>query len=384
MRISLLALTFTLSTLAALAQTPPNLDHLMTRRVVDCRDIVFNCQALMPRYAQQESTDSLWLVLQYWVDKCGESERTLRMEILLNIKEKTFYEERYKNDLLDLLMTYRSIENHMINLPDDRSEAAAFIKNKQNFDAFTADYARALAKETDPRTLDYLLCEYYSNNFDPLLKALRGNKIPGTFIQAKYNETTIKTKEALESNLALITEWWIPTQSAAILGNHPGLGVQIGIKHKKFLVDLTVIGRFINSPHEYKVYSQNTVKTTRHFSGAYVGLDVGREMWRRRKWELEAVGGIGYDGFQAISQDVNAGIESKSISSLNINLGAGCRYYYHQKSGQYVSLQPRLNAVNYTNKGGSDLSGNTISIRLIWGFSANDMRNQQLDRLGAR
>jgi hypothetical protein len=307
------------------------------------------------------------------------------MEILLNIKDKTFYEERYKNDLLDLLMTYRNIEKYWrVDRPDDGSEAMAFNKNTQAFDAFTVDYARALAKETDPHTLDYLLCEYYSNNFDPLLKALRGNKIPGTFIQTKYNETTVKAKNAVESNLAVIGEWWIPTQSASILGNHPGLGVQVGIKHKKFLVDLTAIIRFVNSPHEYKVYSQNTVKTTRHFIGGYVGLDVGREMWRKGKWELDVVGGIGYDGFEAIPEDVDAGTGSKSINSLNINLGAGCRYYYHKNSGQYVSLQPRVNAVNYANKGGSDLSGNTISIRLIWGFSTNDVRDQQLDRLGAR
>jgi hypothetical protein len=107
-------------------------------------------------------------------------------------------------------------------------------------------------------------------------------------------------------------------------------------------------------------------------------------MWRKGKSEIDVVGGIGYDGFEAISEDVDAGIGSKSINSLNINIGAGYRYYYKKNSGQYVCLQPRINAVNYANKGGSDLSGNTLSIRLIWGFSSNDGRDQQLQRLGAR
>ena len=149
------------------------------------------------------------------------------------------------------------------------------------------------------------------------------------------------------------------------------------------MVDLTAVIRFVSSPHYYKVYSQNTVMTTRHFVGGYVGIDIGREMWRRGKSEFDVVGGIGYDGFEAIQEDVDAGINSKSINSLNINIGVGYRYYY-KKSGPYLSLQPRLNTVNYANKGGSDLSGNTISIRLIWGFSSNDVRDQQLERLGAR
>jgi len=382
MRTTFLALALTLSPLAVLAQRP-NLDHLMTRKLTDCRDITFNCQDLLAHYAKQPGTDSVWIVLQYWVDKCGESERTLRMEILLNLKDKTFYETHYKNDLLDLLMTYRHMMDSRQDIPDDGSEYMTFIKNRDKFDAFTADYARALAKEQDPHTLEYLLCEYYSNNFDPLLKALRNNKIPGTALQAKYNENVAQAMNAIEGNVAVIGEWWIPTQGASILGHHPGLGLQVGLKKSKFMVDLSLIIRFVSTPNYYKVYSQNTVMTTRHFLGGYIGIDIGREMWRRGKSELDVVGGIGYDGFEAIKEDVDAGINSKSINSLNINIGVGYRYYY-KKSGPYVSLQPRLNTVNYANKGGSDLSGNTVSIRLIWGFSSNDARDRQLEQLGAR
>jgi hypothetical protein len=382
MRYLFLALIFTLGTLAAMAQSLPDLDQLMTRRVTDCRDITFNCQALLPRYVHQDNTDSLWLVLQYWVDKCGESERTLRMEILLNLKDKTFYEEHYKNDLLDLLMTYRSTMDNKVSVPNDGTTEASFLKNTNDYDAFTADYARTLAKENGPRTLEYLICEFYGNNFDPLLKALRDNKIPGTAIQAKYNETIDKAKNTAEANVALIGEWWIPTQGARILGQHPGLGFQLGMKRKKFLLDLTCIFRFLNAPNTYKVYSQNTVMSTHHFFGGYIGIDVGREMWRKGKSELDLVGGIGYDGFAAIQQDVDNGIDGKSINSLNINLGVGYRYYY--KKSSYISLQPRINSVNYANKAGSDLSGNTISIRFIWGVSSSNFRDHQLTQLGAR
>jgi hypothetical protein len=381
MRSTLLILTGLFTTLAATAQEAPNLEHLLTNQVVDCRDIVCNCQNLMPRMAHQENTDSLWLVLQYWVNKCGESEQTLRMEILLNLKDKTFYEANYKNDLLDLLLTYKNRVEYLKTNAGNNQDI--FYKSAVDFDAFTASYARELAKENDPHTLEYLLCEYYANNFDPLLGALRRNKVPHTDIQKSYTESVNKAVNEPEGNLAVIGEWWMPTQGASILGPHPGLGLQLGIKHKKIMVDVTGILRFVKARNEYEVYHQNTVMTTRQFVGGYLGLDIGRELWRKGKSELALVGGIGYDGFEAIPEDVDAGIKSKSINSLNINLGLGYRYYY-KDSGQYFSLQPRINAVNYANKAGSDLSGNTVSIRLIWGFSANEFRERTLKQLGAR
>jgi hypothetical protein len=384
MRSTILILTGLFTTLASTAQEAPNLEHLLTNQVADCRDIVCNCQNLMPRLAHQENTDSLWLVLQYWVNKCGESEQTLRMEILLNLKDKTFYEANYKNDLLDLLLTYKNrVEYLKANTANAGNNPDIFYKSAVDFDAFTASYARELAKENDPHTLEYLLCEYYANNFDPLLSALRRNKVPHTAIQKSYAESVNKAVNEPEGNLAVIGEWWMPTQGASKLGPHPGLGLQLGIKHKKIMVDVTGILRFVKARNEYEVYHQNTVMTTRRFLGGYLGLDIGRELWRKGKSELALVGGIGYDGFEAIPEDVDAGIKSKSINSLNINLGLGYRYYY-KDGGQYLSLQPRINAVNYANKAGSDLSGNTVSIRLIWGFSANEFREQTLKQLGAR
>jgi hypothetical protein len=385
MRNTLLILTCILATaVTGGAQNAPDLERLMTRRVVDCNDIVYNCQTLMPRYAQQENTDSLWLVLQYWVNRCGESEQTLRMEMLLNLKDKTFYEANYRNDLLDLLLTYkRTVEYQHANVNNPNNNQDIFYKGSVDFNAFTAAYAEAMAKENDPHTLEYLLCQYYTNNFNPLLSALKRNKIPGTTLQKSYNESAARVVNEPEGNLALIGEWWMPTQGASILGQHPGIGVQLGIKHKKTMVDLTGILRFGKARNEYEVYAQNQVMKTRHFLGGYLGIDVGRELWRNRWWELDLVGGVAYDGFEAIAEDVDAGINSKSINSLNINLGVGLRYYY-KGGGQYLSLQPRINAVNYANKAGSDLSGNTVSLRLIWGFSANESRDQQLNQLGFR
>lgn len=382
MRTTLTILICVFSSLTTLAQSPdvpaPSLNHLMNRALTDCRDIVYNCQAMVPRYADQATTDSLWIVLQYWVNKCGESEQTLRLEILLNLKDKTFYEEHYKNDLLDLLFTYRDRVDRQARPAPGESESV-YDKNDREFDRFTTEYARELTKENNPRTLEYLLCEYYGNNFDPLVKALQQNKIPNTFLQNQYaarftrvdNRGGNQVDNQIESNLALIGEWWIPTQGASILGPHPGLGAQLGVKHRKFLADLTVIIRFVNARNQYEVYSQNTVMTTRHFFGGYVGIDLGREMWRKGSSEFDLVGGIGYDGFEAIAEDVDAGVNSKSINSLNINLGIGYRYYYKDDS-RYLCLQPRINAVNYANKAGSDLSGNTVSIRLIWGFAGNN------------
>lgn len=65
---------------------------------------------------------------------------------------------------------------------------------------------------------------------------------------------------------------------------------------------------------------------------------------------------------------------TKSLNSLNLNLGIGFRNYFQNRT--YWGFEARYNFVNFKNTGGTDLTGNTISIRLNLGLS----RNYNMDR----
>jgi len=56
------------------------------------------------------------------------------------------------------------------------------------------------------------------------------------------------------------------------------------------------------------------------------------------------------------------------------------RFFYNKKQTQFFGLQVRHNFVSYDG-GGSDLSGNTLSLNLIYGIMINQNVVSRLDRL---
>jgi hypothetical protein len=379
MRSTLILLICALTSLSALAQGPASYAY-MTRHKMTCSDIAYSCQALIPDYARQNKTDSLRLVLQFWVDQCNDSERTMRMKILLNLKERTFYEEHYKDTLQGLLTAYRvTVED---NLKESKVHHAGkdsvLFRIRNEFDAFTADFAHEISKQYDQYTLEFLLAEYYSRNFYSLQHALYNNQLPGAYLQERYNEQKVTQrvddcKTAVHSHVALMCEYWIPGKNASLLGNHMGAGLQLGLRGERFMLDWIILFRFGDATNEYKVYAQDSLKTTKRFSGHYFAAQFGYRIIDFEKAQIDLLTGIGQDGFNAIKKDSAAGVDPKSIGSLAISMGLGYQQPYGHK-GNYVGVQALVNAVDYFNKGGTDLNGPTFSLRLIWGFKRSYCR----------
>jgi len=71
--------------------------------------------------------------------------------------------------------------------------------------------------------------------------------------------------------------------------------------------------------------------------------------------------------------------KSHLISSLNTNFGLGYRYFY--KNGEYIGLQGKYNIVNFSNPGGTNFSGNTLTISLIVGGFFNEKKSNALNQL---
>jgi hypothetical protein len=123
--------------------------------------------------------------------------------------------------------------------------------------------------ETDINSLENVICEYFDNNFEPLLSGLKDNAFPGTYLQRDYDKTVTGLQDLAEYHMSIIAEYWIPTGKARLLGNHPGLGFQVGGKHRNFMADFTMIVRFIESKNPYSIYDNDSLYTTDNFTGAY-------------------------------------------------------------------------------------------------------------------
>jgi hypothetical protein len=80
---------------------------------------------------------------------------------------------------------------------------------------------------------------------------------------------------------------------------------------------------------------------------------------------LSASAGIGYEQITAIPNENDYGEDDKILRSWNVNGGLVLKYYF--KADKYFGIHARYNLVNYSNFGGTDISGDYLSLKLVYG-----------------
>ncbi len=169
---------------------------------------------------------------------------------------------------------------------------------------------------------------------------------------------------AISSHFGLLTGVWVPTRDLEVLGIHPSIGIQGGLRYKRSDFDITVDFRFLKAADSYDVYRPPYVYTLDNYFGGYIGLDYKYYFLADRNREVGILAGIGYDGFD-ISKGEEDYLDPASINSLNLNIGFRLNWYV--KGQTYFSLQPRYNIIHYNNDGGTSLAGNAFSIEFFVG-----------------
>ncbi|MCI0698050.1 hypothetical protein L0337_39360 [candidate division KSB1 bacterium] len=224
-----------------------------------------------------------------------------------------------------------------------------------------------------------MLIDFYSGNLDSLFIKLKSSGYEHTAIKSYYDEYVTSTLAMPDGNLGLIAGYWMPQGKNKLLGNHPSFGFFLGGKKKKFMADVVILFRFLSAKETYVVKREGGFESTKKFFGGYIGVEGGRELLRTRHHGFDLSAGMGFDGFDAL--DKNQQHDAVTISSFNFNLGLGYRYFSHEFQTKYIGMQVRYNFVRYATHGGSDLSGNTISLRLLLGLGGNQKKNQRLKSL---
>ena len=65
-----------------------NVEKLMTRKYLSCEDINYNVKFLIPSFYDKGNTDTLYSVLDYWENHCGNSEELTRCNIIFSFDKK--------------------------------------------------------------------------------------------------------------------------------------------------------------------------------------------------------------------------------------------------------------------------------------------------------
>lgn len=363
-----------------------NFDELLIEtKPLDCADISQNSGLFFVKYVEESKTDSAKSLLQYWESKCGQREPVFRAKILLALKLYEYNDSLLNEGVLKNIFNYRNrtgmVKYANYSAYDDYKSYFGYTPPNQVFDKFTKELATQLMDQYESNTMEYLWAEFYAKDQDTIFSKLQTKAYEDSKLSIEYHEEVDQYVKMYEGHLSWITGVWIPTGPLSIMGVHPELGYQAGIKHKKMNYDLTMTFKFLNTPNAYHATrpGSNSPDPTRHFFGGYIGFDIGRDIWVHNQHELQLTGGVAFDGFDALQEDQDNDLESASASSYNFNVGLGYRFYF--KPHLYLGIRAKYNVVDYTLNNVVDYKGHPITIQFIIGGVNNVYRNSNLKAL---
>ncbi len=358
-----------------------NYDALMIHKQIDCEDISYNSGLYFVKYLQEEKFDSAQNIIEYWEGKCGEREPIFRAKILLALKNNSFNDSlltqnTLKINIYNYIYRVEMIKNSNYYWYDENKAYFGYTPVNQDFDKVTQKFAESLKKQYSPETIEYLLAEFYSGNVDEIFEKLQREPFKDSPLGKEYHEEVAMYTKQGEFHCAWITGLWIPTGDLTPLGLHPEVGWSVGAKVGKMNYDLVLAFKFLNAANPYTGYRDGVAVQTDNFFGAYMGFEVGRDMYVRNGHELQIVGGVAVDGFDVLDANREQGIESKSTFSYNFNLGVSYRYYI--TNDFYLGIRTKYNLVDYSMNGVTDFKNDPITIQFTIGGLYNMFKKDGL------
>ena len=327
---------------------------------MDCSDIASNSSLSFVKYMRENKIDSAKNVLNYWENECGISEPIYRAKILLALKTEQLNDNLLTDNPIDNILKYQHrmemIRISSLQRYDRYKHYYGFVPLSQEFDNYTRELALELKTTYNPTSTEYLLAELYSDNYDTIFSKIQLKSV----LVEEYSKNIEKIKKIPEYHVSTTVGVWIPTSRLKILGIHPELGVQAGLKRKKMNYDLTVAVKFIG------------------FSGKYIGFETGVDVFARKGHEIQAIGGIAYDDF---SQGTIVKQEIKYVFASTYNFNFGLAYRYYITHYNYIGLRAKYNIVDYTLNNVVDYTSNPITIQFTIGTVFNSSRTEKLKDL---
>jgi hypothetical protein len=362
-------LFFILLTHCGIGQT--SIDKTNPNPLISFMDVYYNLSFLVPEYYEKNEIDSIYIVLDYMDENFFKTTTSTSIRILLAIEKDSFTEGLYDSTIIERLVNYHDIPHNFkhenINTSPDY-ENDPF--NKREFFLFTQNLAeKILANKTNLNNIESFFLDYYSG-VSISLKVLEKEEFNGSMIQYYYQDELKKHQRngfvLFEFNSGI----WIPQSNLSILGVHPYLGIGLGGTFKSFFFDFVFNYRFVGSPNYYEVEFRDSIWNTNTYSGIYLGLDFGYQLFAKNKNSFDIIGGIAFEEFVTINVTYpeNPVRDVYRLNSLNLNIGLAYKYYFNPR--RFLGIDVKYNFVNFKNPGGTDLSGNIITISLKFGILA--------------
>lgn len=236
----------------------------------------------------------------------------------------------------------------------------------QGCDAISAHAERLIAENYADANAIVSECDILCKESDPV----RQCKVRGTPSSNRRRRQQAVT--GISMGVALGASLWVPTQNLAILGNHPGLPIDMYIGYNRWTFALLMDIRFGGTPQNYLYFNENTqsLRSTNQFLGLLIGLDVRYKFVEMDHLTFALIGGVGYDFISHYAVARYSRLTPAYSESLNLNGGVAVRFFPGEEKNIYLELQGRIHRANFgtAGNGGTDLTGHYYSCYLLAGY----------------
>lgn len=147
-------------------------------------------------------------------------------------------------------------------------------------------------------------------------------------------------------------------------GIHPLLDMSIAKLSNKNTYKLSYEARYGHSKNEYLILDNDTLKNTNVFGGQYIGFEYERMLFWHPYQELFGNIGFGYDWISIKKKGEIR--DNHLLGGLGFNVGIRYCPYIRKKHGPYLGVFYHF--ADFNNKGGSNLSNNSMGIQLSYNF----------------
>ena len=332
---------------------------------------------------REQKYDAMPALLFQWEQECGNSEPVFRARGLQLIAGGMFPGMLPEDQFLDQAIAFE-IRGQLISqqLQDDyflhHQEYFGYVPLNTEFDRQTRRWAGTLLQSGNFYGPALLFLQLWSGDHQAFFLALKQGDYDNTPLGEQYKERVTYFLRKPEINLGIQTGIWMPFESLAALGNHPLLGLNLGMKKGRNYLDLGFYFRFGKTPSPVSLIVKDTLAFTRNHQGAWLGLEYSRVLLSFSTAQLEWHGGVGYDLVELVEQGQDP--ERFSYGSVSLNTGFTYRYIFPNRT--WLSLKPSFVLLNHKGNAALSLQGHAILFSVAYGFTENPRKSQNLRRLG--
>ncbi len=232
--------------------------------------------------------------------------------------------------------------------------------------------------------VEKFLLNFFANPSKQALNQLNDSEYNGSLLQEAWLDMSSRKASFQGFHVGFAAGEWIPQGNLSAIGNHPYCNFVIGGRGKndKFMCDIAGGFRFGSSPNNYKVKVNDSAINTKSYIGYYAGLEETFAVWRNYRHEVDVFAGLAWEGYST-TPDTSVSY----LSSVNFNVGVGYKLYVKHKQKKnnmvhsYIAFQAKYHFIHYANDGGTDLTGNALTVGLAYGwYSRSAVKHYYIDK----